>query len=207
MSTQNITNRHMTQKLQSNIMQNTGGQPVIERILKAYGFTTRQSLCNHLGISQSTMANRYARNTFPSDWTIICSIETGASLQWLISGEGGMFEDEVEHKTLTLKHYKITDGVLTSHNDVCYDSSLIPADLSSPSLVAFENSLYLIDEHVGEINDGWWVIEIDGLYSIREIFRFPGGRIRVENGKASFECQAQDIKVFGKVILKTEQLS
>ncbi|GJL39752.1 phage repressor protein [Enterobacter asburiae] len=207
MSTRNITNRHMPEKLQSNIMQNTGGQPVIERILKAYGFTTRQSLCNHLGISQSTMANRYARNTFPSDWTIICSIETGASLQWLISGEGGMFEDEVEHKALALKHYKITDGVLSSHNDIYYDSSLIPADLSSPSLVAFENSLYLIDEHEGEINDGWWVIEIDGLYSIREIFRFPGGRIRVENGKASFECQAQDIKVFGKVILKTEQLS
>lgn len=188
-------------------MQNTGGQPVIERILKAYGFTTRQSLCNHLGISQSTMANRYARNTFPSDWTIICSIETGASLQWLVSGEGVMFEDEVERKALALKHFKITDGVLTSHNDIYYDSSLIPDGLSSPSLVAYESSLYLIDEHEGEINDGWWVIEIDGLYSIREIFRFPGGRIRVENGKASFECQAHDIKVFGKVFLKTEQIS
>ena len=205
MSTQKITNRHIKKKLQSNIMQNTGGQPVIERILKAYGFTTRQSLCNHLGISQSTMANRYARNTFPSDWTIICSIETGASLQWLVSGEGVMFEDEVERKALALKHFKITDGVLTSHNDIYYDSSLIPDGLSSPSLVAYESSLYLIDE--GEINDGWWVIEIDGLYSIREIFRFPGGRIRVENGKASFECQAHDIKVFGKVFLKTEQIS
>lgn len=207
MSTQKITNRHIKKKLQSNIMQNTGGQPVIERILKAYGFTTRQSLCNHLGISQSTMANRYARNTFPSDWTIICSIETGASLQWLVSGEGVMFEDEVESKALALKHFKITDGVLTSHNDIYYDSSLIPDGLSSPSLVAYESSLYLIDEHEGEINDGWWVIEIDGLYSIREIFRFPGGRIRVENGKASFECQAHDIKVFGKVFLKTEQIS
>ncbi|EPY4577687.1 phage repressor protein CI [Klebsiella pneumoniae] len=207
MSTQKITNRHIKKKLHSNIMQNTGGQPVIERILKAYGFTTRQSLCNHLGISQSTMANRYARNTFPSDWTIICSIETGASLQWLVSGEGVMFEDEVERKALALKHFKITDGVLTSHNDIYYDSSLIPDGLSSPSLVAYESSLYLIDEHEGEINDGWWVIEIDGLYSIREIFRFPGGRIRVENGKASFECQAHDIKVFGKVFLKTEQIS
>ncbi|WP_436408784.1 phage repressor protein CI [Enterobacter asburiae] len=206
MSTRNITNRHIPKSLQSNIMQNTGGQPVIERILKAYGFTTRQSLCNHLGISQSTMANRYARNTFPSDWTIICSIETGASLQWLVSGDGAMFEDEIEHKALTLKHYKITDGVLSSHNGICYDDSLIPAGLTSPSLVSFENTLYLVDEHEGEINDGWWVIVIDGLYSIREVFRFPGGRIRVENGKASFECQAQDIQVFGKVILKTEQL-
>lgn len=117
-----------------------------------------------------------------------------------------MFEDEVEHKANALKHYKITDGVMTSHNDIFYDNSLIPDGLYSPSIVTFENALYLIDEHEGEINDGWWVIEIDGLYSIREVFRFPGGRIRVENGKASFECQAHDIKVFGKVILKTEQL-
>lgn len=117
-----------------------------------------------------------------------------------------MFENGIEHKALTLRHYKITDGVITSQNGAYYDESLIPNGLSSPSLVTFENSLYLIDEHDGEINDGWWVIEIDGLYSIREVFRFPGGRIRVENGKASFECQAQDIKVFGKVILKTEQL-
>ncbi|HBH14454.1 MAG TPA: phage repressor protein, partial [Leclercia adecarboxylata] len=113
MSTRNITNRHMPQSLQAHIMQNTGGQPVIERILKAYGFTTRQSLCNHLGISQSTMANRYARNTFPSDWTIICSIETGVSLMWLISGEGAMFEDEVDHKAVALKHFKVTDGVMS----------------------------------------------------------------------------------------------
>ncbi len=118
-----------------------------------------------------------------------------------------MYENEVEHKAIALKHYKITDGVLSSHNEIYYDGSLIPAGLSSPSLVTYENSLYLIDEHEGEINDGWWVIEIDGLYSIREVFRFPGGRIRVENGKASFECKAQDIKVFGKVILKTEQLT
>lgn len=67
-------------------MQNRGGQKVIERILVAYGFTSRQAFCNHLGISQSTMANRYARDTFPADWVIICSIETGASIDWLASG-------------------------------------------------------------------------------------------------------------------------
>ncbi|WP_162882498.1 helix-turn-helix transcriptional regulator, partial [Serratia marcescens] len=52
-------------------MQNRGGQSVIDRILKAYGFSSRQAFCNHLGISQSTMANRYARDTFPADWVVI----------------------------------------------------------------------------------------------------------------------------------------
>ena len=51
-----------------------------------------------------------------------------------------------------------------------------------------------------------WLIEIDGLVSLRELVRYPGGRVRVENGKTSFECQADDIKVLGKVISKTEFL-
>ncbi|ENK5078523.1 phage repressor protein CI [Klebsiella variicola] len=208
MSIQKITKRHIPQKLRNEIMQNKGGQPVIERILKAYGFTTRQALCNHLGISQSTMANRYARNTFPSDWTVICSLETGASLLWLATGDGVMFEDEDEAEvaTKTLRHLTITNGVITSQSEVVYDSSLIPSGLSAPFLVTFENSVYLVDNHDGEINDGWWLIEIDGLTSIREVFRFPGGRIRIENGRASFECQSQEIKVLGKVLSHTQSL-
>lgn len=206
MSIENITKHHIPQKLRNDIMQNKGGQPVIERILKAYGFTTRQALCNHLGISQSTMANRYARKTFPSDWTIICSLETGASLLWLTTGDGVMFEAESEAITKTLKHLSITNGVVTSQNEIIYDSSLIPPGLSAPYLVTFENSVYLVDIHDGEINDGWWLIEMDGLTSVREVFRFPGGRIRIENGRASFECQSQDIKVLGKVLSHTQSL-
>ncbi|HBQ5869684.1 TPA: phage repressor protein CI [Klebsiella pneumoniae subsp. pneumoniae] len=207
MSIQNITKHHIPPKVREAIMQNKGGKPVIERILKAYGFTTRQALCNHLGISQSTMANRYARNTFPSDWALICSLETGASLLWLTSGDGSMLEDELDAGVVTkiLRHLIITDGVVTSQNEITYDVSLIPAGLSSPYLVTFENSVYLVDSHDGEINDGWWLVEIDGLTSIREVFRFPGGRIRIENGRASFECAASDVKVLGKVISKTEK--
>ena len=57
-----------------------------------------------------------------------------------------------------------------------------------------------------EITDGLWLIEIDGPVSVKELYRFPGGRIRVENGKASFECKADEIKVLGKVVARTEYL-
>ena len=45
---------------------------------------------------------------------------------------------------------------------------------------------------------------MDGVISIREMYRLPGGRVRVENGKASFECNAADVKILGKAIGKTE---
>jgi len=46
-----------------------------------------------------------------------------------------------------------------------------------------------------EITDGLWLIEIEKPISVKELYRFHGERIRVENGKASFECKADDIKV------------
>lgn len=204
MSNTNITIRHISNELKAEIMQNTGGQKVIDRILKAYGFTSRQAFCNHLGVSQSTMANRYARNTFPSDWVIICSMETGASVKWLSSGEGMMFEDGHDDRAVMLKHKEITNGILNSHNDIICDKSEISEGLNSPFIVTADKSRFLVDMYDGEITDGLWLVQIDGLVSIREIYRFPGGRIRIENGKASFECDASDVKVLGKIVSKTE---
>lgn len=63
-----------------------------------------------------------------------------------------------------------------------------------------------MDAYEGEVTDGLWLIEMDELASIRELNRLPGNRIRVENGKASFECKAEDIKVLGKVVARTEYL-
>ncbi|WP_228706637.1 helix-turn-helix transcriptional regulator [Klebsiella pneumoniae] len=53
---------------------NQGGKAAIERLVKAYGFTTRQALADHLGVSKSTLANRYMRDTFPADWIIQCAL-------------------------------------------------------------------------------------------------------------------------------------
>lgn len=42
----------------------TGGKAAIERLLEAYGFTTKQALSEHLNVSKSTMANRVLRDSF-----------------------------------------------------------------------------------------------------------------------------------------------
>lgn len=67
---------------------NSGGKKVIERLVEAYGFTTRQALCDHLGVSKSTMATRYMRDIFPADWVLQCAMQTGISLEWLSFGKG-----------------------------------------------------------------------------------------------------------------------
>lgn len=203
-STQNLTKKDDISLIRDFIFQNRGGKEVIGRILEAYGFTTRISLCNQLGVSQSTMANRYARDTFPADWVIVCHLETGASLIWLSTGAGNKFVDGRDDKTVYLKHIDITNGNMANQKDIIADASTIPDGLTSPFILTADKTTYLVDSYEGELVDGFWFIEIDGIASVREIYRFPAGRIRVENGKASFECSVSEIKVLGKVISKTE---
>lgn len=186
-----------------NFSSQSGGKEAITRILKAYGFSTRQALCDHLGVSQSTMANRWMRDTFPHDWLIACHLDTGASMLWLTTGQGSPMTKADSDSGLPLQLKEISNGIFSSTEQVRYDSRLIPQDASSPFIVKFENSFYLVDEFRGEINDGVWLIEIDGFMSIRQVYRLPGGRLRVENGPASFECTSSDIEVNGRVISKT----
>ncbi|WP_210530770.1 phage repressor protein CI [Pantoea ananatis] len=183
-----------------------GGKEPVERIVKAYGLASRQALCRHLNVSQSTMANRIMRGNFPADWVLICSMETGASLEWLTYGTGNPNITDQVNTSTKIELKKITNGIFSSSNWVEYDAQLLPNYVKAPLIVDFEKQNYLVDMTVAEITDGLWLIEIDKLISVKELYRFPGSRIRVENGKASFECKADDIKVLGKVVARTEYL-
>lgn len=202
-STQNLTNKDDIRLIRDFISQNRGGKEVIARILEAYGFTTRITLCKQLGVSQSTMANRYARDTFPADWVIVCHLETGVSLIWLSTGVGSKFVDGRDDQSVHLKRIDITNGNLTPQKDALVDISTIPEGLHSPFILTSDKTTYLADSYDGELVDGLWFIEIDGIASVRELYRFPARRVRIENGKASFECQLDDIKILGKIISQT----
>jgi phage repressor protein C with HTH and peptisase S24 domain len=187
-----------------NFSSQSGGKDAITRILQAYGFSTRQALCEHLGVSQSTMANRWMRDTFPHDWLIACHLDTGTPMLWLATGKGNPGAGVAQDSGLTLQYKEITNGVLNDIDVIRYDSRLIPNGITASFLVKFESSKYLVAPVDGEISDGLWLIEIDGFASIKQINRLPGGRVRVENGPASFECAASEIKVIGKVVSRTE---
>lgn len=193
-----------------------GGKDPIERICYAYGFTSRQALCRHLDISQSTMANRVARGNFPADWVLICSMETGASLEWLVYGHGNgplqtekaenPIPDLKQPKSTQIDFIEIQNGIIQNQKEVFIASEMIPLGSVAPKLVAADGLFWIVDDYSGELVDGFWLIEMDGVSIIRELYRLPGGRLKIENGKHSFECKADDIKVIGKALSRTEQL-
>ncbi|WP_141010624.1 helix-turn-helix transcriptional regulator, partial [Escherichia coli] len=86
-----------------------GGRGAIERMVEAYGFKTRQALCDHLGISKSTLATRYMRDSFPAEWVIQCALETDTSPNWLTTGHGSK---QTSHNKNTIEFDKnvLIDG-------------------------------------------------------------------------------------------------
>ncbi|HHA1952728.1 helix-turn-helix domain-containing protein [Enterobacter ludwigii] len=173
---------------------NQGGKAAIERLVEAYGFTTRQALADHLDVSKSTLANRYMRDTFPADWIIQCALETGVSLNWLTTGQG-LKQSSKTATTEELARFSFTAGKMVEDGSCVFDASFLPANLSSPMVVRDGRTTYICDQNFTEVLDGHWLINIDGTYSVRLITRLPKGMIKVSTAENSFECAFSDIEV------------
>jgi Bacteriophage CI repressor helix-turn-helix domain. len=179
---------------------NQGGKAAIERLVEAYGFSTRQALADHLDVSKSTLANRYMRDTFPADWIIQCALETGVSLRWLATADGPMHLD-ARSQIINLPKERINEGRLSEDGYLIFDLSLLPRDLNSISVIESDKVVYLIRRNLNEINDGLWVIAIDNIVSVRELVRLPNNRVLLEINSKKIECNIDDINIIAKVIM------
>lgn len=177
---------------------NHGGKAAIERLVEAYGFTTR----HHLGISKSTLANRYMRDTFPADWIIQCALETGPSLNWLTTGHGRKQSAQAS-ELIEIDKRILENGTLFKNGSYIFDKDFLPANLKKPVIVICENSEFISELTFDEIRDGKWVVNIDGEVLIRKFTRLPGSRIHIDTGYHPFECAISDVDVIAKIIVSS----
>lgn len=182
-----------------------GGRGAIERMVEAYGFSTRQALCEQLGVSKSTLATRYMRDSFPSDWVIQCALETGVSLRWLTTGEGVTYED-ARNDIQEVSRKKLIDGHLFDSNYYIFDKAFLPDGINLPISIIDNDIIYIVDYKSSEIVDGKWLIDIDGKLSFRDIARLPGNKLRIEGGKFTFDCTIEEVSLLAKVISMTKNM-
>ncbi|BEM39457.1 phage repressor protein CI [Serratia ureilytica] len=193
MSTTSITNVYRVDP-------QSGGKKAIERLVEAYGFATRQALCDHLGVSKSMLANRYMRDTFPADWIIDCALETGVSLRWLTTGEGPVYVDQ-SSDLIAIDRLKLVNGKLHPSNYIMFDKALLPSEIISPRVVLDGDVSHVVELDIQTLTDGSWLIEIEGTASIRKLTRLPVGKVRVTDNDISFDCSINEIKLIGRVEL------
>lgn len=177
---------------------NTGGQAAIFRMVEAYGVSTRQAVCERLGVSKSTMASRFMRDLFPAEWIIQCAFDTGASLKWLATGEGDKFDNEYLD-TVKVPKLKLINHLVHESGYQLFDKVMISDGVVKPAVLANGETSYLIDMNAKEVSDGLWLINIDGSNSIRKLQRLPGQKIRVSNDELTFDCGVEDLKLVAKV--------
>lgn len=148
---------------------NSGGKKVIERLGEAYGFTTRQALCDHLGVSNSTMATRYMRDIFPADWVLQCVVETGTSIDWLVLGKGELkttaVNSLVDAETLELKNGEAI--ALGTHK---IDPVFPLNGIKSALAIKTNQHVYICHREDTTISYGQWLVDIEGKLSIKNKF-------------------------------------
>ncbi len=188
-------------KLQIDFSQ--GGNDTLDRVIEAYGFRTKVALAEHLGIASSSLANRYKRDFFPADIVVRCMAETGATLEWLVTGNGPKFDGE-DLDILRISRQKIVDGQL-------YDSGVLMLDKATflpgktvptkPLCIIESSTTYVIEREFSEVFDGEWLVDIEGKTSVRTLTRIPVKKVRVCGAGAAFDCSIDDISVIGRVVL------
>lgn len=195
----------------------SGGRDAISRLMKAYNFSSRQQLCDHLSVSKSTMANRYLRDSFPAEWVIQCALETGISLLWLATGQGDMFASEECDKPLktensvtvrplskivapSIKHAELKNGELQSEDEILLDSRLLDSESVNSLFVKTATDSFIVDTSVKQVSNGYWLVDIDGVKSIVKVARIPGNKIVVHQDESSFECSVDDVEVVGRAV-------
>lgn len=182
-----------------------GGRGAIERMVEAYGFKTRQALCDHLGISKSTLATRYMRDSFPAEWVIQCALETGISLNWLTTGEGHQKGSQNVNTSLLIKK-TLVDGKLLEDGSYVFDAAFLPENLKNPIVISDGDSKYICEVNFEDIRDGRWFISIDDVVYVRALTRLPGGRLRVDGGSSAFECTISDLGIIAKIIMLCKKI-
>jgi len=182
-----------------------GGRGAIERMVEAYGFTTRQALCDKLGVSKSTLATRYMRDSFPADWVIQCALETGASLRWLVSGTGVTFEN-LRTDIIEIPKIKIIEGKFFDAGFLIFDKALIKNHTGTTVAIVDNGNTFLADNRFNNIEDGLWLITIDGFSNIRSVIRTPGNKVRIQAGDTSFDCLISEVNFVANIYLKVESL-
>jgi Bacteriophage CI repressor helix-turn-helix domain. len=178
----------------------TGARQAIERICEVYGFTSRNQLAKHIGITNSSLGNRIMRDNFPADIAIRCALETGASLHWLVTGDGATF-DHAAADTIRIPSLRFEGTSLVKTSSLIFDKVLIPDHKGDLEVVVEGSAKYLIDRANYAAADGKYLIEYSGTQSIKELTLLPGNKLRIDWGKYPLDCEIGDVTIIGKVIM------
>ncbi|HHX4816291.1 TPA: phage repressor protein CI [Yersinia enterocolitica] len=175
-------------------------EALLDRICEVYGFHQKIQLARHFDIAASSLQNRYTRGTVSYDFAVKCSMDTGANIRWLLTGDGPRFSGETpKYEVLELKLFTLSESKLVEDGILSIDPKLFGKVLTHPQCVKSDGKTHVI-ELSASISDGLWLVDIEGSISIRELALLPARKLHVTGGRVPFECGIDEIKTLGRVV-------
>ncbi|MDU6416459.1 phage repressor protein CI [Mixta calida] len=177
-----------------------GAKQAIDRVCKAYGFTSRVRLAEYLGINPSSLGNRIARDNYPHDLILKCALETKASLEWLATGEGAP-EVANDQAGVSIKELKIDESESRVPETYLLDKKLLPHTYGELRIVDDGNSKFIVELGERPVQDGTFLIEFSGIKRVANILIIPGDFLALDwdSQKHRAQCHLQDVKILGQV--------
>lgn len=100
---------------------------------------------------------------------------------------------------ISVPRFKLIDGNIYESNYYIFDKAFIPERSIEPIAIIDSEVIYIAEKHFDEINDGKWLISIEGKISIRDLIRIPGKKLRVHDGKFHFDCDVNDVEPLAEI--------
>jgi len=91
-------------------MNNLSADAVLDRLQKALDVKSDSALSRAMGVNRATLGNWRTRDSVPYSICVNVAVEKGISLNWLLMGQGEMFNGAGQStETLCLNHVKLID--------------------------------------------------------------------------------------------------
>ncbi|WP_422527635.1 phage repressor protein CI [Serratia fonticola] len=181
-------------------LNNLNTKNAMQRIVQAYGLRSVADLSRHYDTSAGTIANRIARNTFPYDYVVRCALDTGASLEWLVTGKGTIrptafpqvasngkasAESNVAKKSnlFSVESCTLEDGILTKSANVITDKSLLINKIKNPLIVIGDRHTYITEREFVKFTNGKWLVTIGQNTGVYELAYADDDHIIVSGGE------------------------
>ena len=189
-----------------------GGKAVTSKLCSVLNIDEYQDLADVFGIPRGTVSTWHTRETTPFEIAIRSHLATGVSLRWLLLNEGEAFPSKVtstQEKVLTLPHYQLKSGELTSLPALFFDPVLLnQANIKDHLFMALQitSATLIIDKSDNLAVSGSYLIMIDNLLSINDIQRLPGNQLVLHYGQSSVAVAQDDIKIIGTVMISIDHV-
>ncbi|WEM43490.1 helix-turn-helix domain-containing protein [Photobacterium sp. DA100] len=182
-----------------------GGKDVTTRLLKVLNLKEYRSLSDVFDVSWGTISTWHRREQTPFEIAVRVHLATGVSLRWLLLGEGDMLDSNkpsISSDKVELPYFQLDNGELLDKGKMFFDPQFLEGmpDAEHLMLVEHEGKKLFVDTSNTKVISGEYLVQFDGLASVNELHRIPGGKIHMSFNGKDIEVEENKMTILGKVI-------